>query len=174
MYYKKEEVTNVDPHNFFNTPAAFGMRVRHLLADIEAQLEESLAASGCNVMATTTGIVLLLYGEESLSIADIAKRLRYSHQLATKRVRIIEGSGFAASKDDPDDGRRRIVSLTREGKREARKLVDYLGDLEKAFRSVFDDIGTDALDVVIAADEALLGRSLAARMFSPRKIRRRA
>lgn len=164
----------MNPLDYFNGPAAFGMRVRHLLDVTEAQLEASLEASSCNIRATTTGIVLLLYGNEGLSIADIAKRLRYSHQLATKRVHIIEEARIAVVRNDPKDGRRRIVVLTRKGKAEARKLVEFLKVLEKAFQSVFDDIGSNALDVVISVDEALRGHSLAARISPPRTLRRSA
>lgn len=166
----------MDPQKYFDGPAAFGMRVRHLLDTIELQISESLQLSGCKIPATTTGIVLLLFGTDDVSLADIAKRLKYSHQLATKRVGLLESEGYVRIESDPNDGRRRQVKLTKNGMRQGKKLVEYLGGLERAFNDVFDDIGMDALEVVLGVDAALSGQTLAARIYSQaeRQIRQRS
>lgn len=148
----------------FERPAALGLNVRQLLETLEVQIGASLAVAGCALRSTTTGIALLLYKESGLSVADIAGRLRISHQLTTQRVGWLVANGFAQLALDPADGRRHIVTLTAEGQHECGKLEAHLVDLDRAYNELFAEIELNLCQAVRRAEQALLARPLAVRI----------
>ena len=141
-------------------PGAFGMYVRRLHDVIANQLEDSLVAAGSELKGTTTTIIWLLHFHGPLSLTDISKQLRYSHQLATQRVAWLKQRNFVRIVPDPSDKRRKIISLTHAGTRECKLFEGHVAALEQAYEEVFAEIGVDAMDVVRRVESALLNRSL--------------
>ena len=97
---------------FLETRAAFALRVKQLHDRLSEQLDAAMAKCGLLIPGKTTGIVQLLYSEGPRSKADIADRLRYSHQLTTQRLAWLLKHGMAETNPDPEDGRRQIVNFS--------------------------------------------------------------
>lgn len=115
----------------FERRGAFGMYVRRLHDVVTAQLEESLIGAGCELKGTTTSIVWLLRHQGPLSLTDISKQLRYSHQLATQRIAWLEQRELVRVITDRTDRRRRTISLTKAGMREYKIFEKHVAALEK-------------------------------------------
>ncbi len=149
---------------FLDTEAAFALRVTQLSDRLYEQMAQALVERGLKIVTKTMGIVQLIYSEGPASQSDIAKRLRYSHQLTAQRLAWLYKHGFADTQRDPRDGRRTLISLTATGEREGKKLQDFLPGLIAAYRDLFRelDINLDAL--IQRADQALLDRSISQRM----------
>ena len=149
---------------FLDTQAAFALRVTQLADRLYGQMADAMTTRDLNIVTKTMGIVQLLYSEGPQSQAEIAQRLRYSHQLAAQRLRWLYTHEYAVAEPDPDDGRRSLIRLTRAGRREGKKLQRFLPLLIEAYRSLFDELDLDVDAVVRQADAALRGRPLSQRM----------
>lgn len=141
--------------HFLESEAAFALRVKQLQDRLYEQMDDALAQSGLELHSKTTGIVQLLFQDGPSSVAHIAERLRYSHQLATQRLSWLLTYQFAASEQDPIDRRRRRIKLTKKGVREAKKLQAFLPRLSASYRHLFSETGLNLDVAVCAADLAL-------------------
>lgn len=149
---------------FFDSRAAFALRVRQASVDLYEQMDQCLQAHGLILPAYTTSLVQTLHHAGPQSVAALAEELGLSHQLASQRLKWLVNEGLVAIGDDPDDGRRRQVRLTAAGKLEADKLQTFLPLLEQAYSHVFDEIGVDLHHGLIAARTALKTSPLLDRM----------
>jgi DNA-binding MarR family transcriptional regulator len=152
---------------FFDTRAAFAMRVGQLSSLLYDQMESCLVSSGLRLRGYTTSIVQTLHHAGPQSITELAERLQLSHQLASQRVRWLVGEGFVTIDRGAEDRRRSIVTLTSDGSAEAEKLQGFLPVLQSAYADLFDEIGLDVHRAVLDATAALADRPLAVRGATP-------
>jgi DNA-binding MarR family transcriptional regulator len=152
-----------EPIPFFDGPAAIALRTKQLLDRMADQLDPALRAGNIQIKSSTTGTIHYLFYSGPSSIAAIAGALRYSHQLATQRVNWLVKHGFARLEDDPEDRRRRRVSLTDAGWTEAVNLQALLPKLEAAYAALFEELEFDLLDAICRADAALIRKSVSER-----------
>lgn len=155
--------------DFLLGPAATALRVQHLLELLNGQLAEALRDSGCELRATSTGVALLLGCQGPTALAEIARQLGLSHQLATQRVRAMEKDGYVLGLDHPEDGRSRLIALTIDGEEQAARLQTFLTGLELAYQDLFAETGLDLMDIVRRVETALVGKSLAQRLPAGKK-----
>lgn len=151
---------------YLETEAAFALRTKQLVDRIYDQMADALVEGGLNIISKTMGIVQLLYSEGAKSQADIAERLKYSHQLTAQRLAWLYDNKFVVSERDPNDARRRLVQLTSNGISEGKKLQAFLPLLIEAYDALFDEIEIDLDAAVQKADRALRAKPLKARMPS--------
>ena len=149
---------------FFDSRAAFALRVRQASVDLYEQMDESLQAHGLALPAYTTSLVQTLHHVGPQSVSALADELGLSHQLASQRLKWLVSEGLVEIGDDPDDRRRRQVRLTAAGREEASKLQAFLPLLERAYSHLFDEIGMDLHRGLIEARDALKASPLLARM----------
>ncbi|WP_417484448.1 MarR family winged helix-turn-helix transcriptional regulator [Maricaulis salignorans] len=149
---------------FFGRPAAFALRVRQASAALYEQMDQCLQAHGLTLPAYATSLVQTLYHGGPQSVSALAERLGLSHQLASQRLRWLVKEGLVVIGDDPEDRRRRLVSLTSAGQTEGDKLQAFLPRLERAYSDLFDEIGMDLHTGMVDARAALLARPLLTRM----------
>lgn len=149
---------------YLDTEAAFALRTKHLVDRLYDQMADALVEKGLNIISKTMGIVQLLYSEGAKSQADIAERLKYSHQLTAQRLSWLYDNEFAVSERDPKDARRRLVQLTSAGLAEGEKLQAFLPRLIEAYDALFEEIEIDLDAAVQKADRALQETPLKARM----------
>lgn len=161
------------PQQFLDTEAAFGLRAKCLVDRIYDQLADALFERSLKIISKTMGIVQLLYSDGAKSQADIADRLRYSHQLTAQRLAWLSENDFVAFSRDPSDARRRLVQLTPAGMAEGKKLQSFLPALTRAYHDLFEEIAIDLDEVIQQADRALEEKPLKARMAHPQTRNRR-
>lgn len=149
---------------FFGSRAAFALRVRQASAALYEQMDQCLQAHGLTLPAYATSLVQTLYHGGPQSVSALAESLGLSHQLASQRLRWLVKQGLVAIGDDPEDRRRRLVSLTPDGQAEGDKLQAFLPKLEQAYGDLFDEIGMDLHRGMVDARAALLASPLLARM----------
>lgn len=151
---------------FFDSQAAFAMRMDQLFTNLYEQMEDGLEFRGLKLRGTVTGTVQTLYHAGPKSVSALAAEMKLSHQLATQRVKLLVDQGFAQIDPDPDDKRRKLVSLTDAGRLQGEKLQAFLPELMAAYDDLFAEIGVDMHAAVLAATKALQKRSLLDRFDS--------
>lgn len=150
---------------FLNTQAAFALRVKHLQDLLNNQMEAAMEDAGLAIPSKVTGIVQLLYSEGEQSIAEIASRLGYSHQLATQRIYWLLKHKMAETGIDPTDRRKQNVKLTRLGRSEGKRLQRFLPCLSDAYSSLFRELDLDLDAAITAACSALELNSIGERIL---------
>jgi DNA-binding MarR family transcriptional regulator len=141
---------------FFDTRAAFALRVRQLNQLLYEQMGGILKVCGLTVSPAETGALNVLFHAGPCSLADIAQAMGYSHQLTTKRVNLLVKREMAQLQNDPDDKRRRKVFLTDFGQQEAKLLQEFLPKLDRVYQNLFEEIGVDLHEQITIAEKALL------------------
>jgi DNA-binding MarR family transcriptional regulator len=162
------------PPQFLDTEAAFALRAKQLVDRLYDQMAEALIERGLKIISKTMGIVQLLYSEGAQSQAQIADRLKYSHQLTAQRLAWLYDNEVVVSERDPSDARRRLVQLTPAGIEEGKKLQAFLPELIDAYDALFEEIGIDLDAAIQKADCALEQTPLKERMALPQNENHRA
>lgn len=148
---------------FFDSRAAFAMRVGQFATQLYGQMETCLESFGVGLPGYATSIVQTLFHAGPQSISDLALGLALSHQLASQRVKWLAREGLVTVAQASDDRRVRIVTLTADGRIEAERLQEFLPLLQAAYSDLFDEIGRDAHQTVLDAATALNARPLSDR-----------
>jgi DNA-binding MarR family transcriptional regulator len=129
--------------------------LERLAARIIEQGEELLRDAGIEFPSRAASTVLLLSEHGRMSAADIAKSLVQPHQLVTQRIDLLIELGVVARIDDPEDARRKMLSLTPKGRKQSQKLKARLVLAEAAFAALFKEIGCDLSAVALKGMDAL-------------------
>lgn len=85
-----------------------------------ARLHVAMAAAGFDDLGPSFGYVFRLLDDGPTSLAALATRLRMTPQGALKIVTEMEGRGYVARRQDPDDARVRTVELTARARKASR------------------------------------------------------
>ena len=83
-------------------------------------------------------------------IVDLAERAGITKQSMTYLVRQLEDKGLAQIREDPADGRARLVALTARGQAASQALVDSSLALETRFASEFGNAKLESLRIFLA------------------------
>lgn len=145
-------------------------RLADLIAD---QGETLLRDAGLDMPSRTVSLLLLVGDHRKLSAADAAALLGHPHQLVTQRTELLIGLGLIERKDDPADGRRKVLTLSTKGKGQYARLRTRLSEAAEAFGALFDEIGCDLAAMAAKAHAALERRPLHARMTSTAPVGKR-
>lgn len=150
-------------------PAFLGLQLFQLLSIIDHQGRELLDESGIDVPARTGSTIIYLRRHGPASKTDLARFLGMSHQLVGYRLKDLHSLGLLRETADPDDRRRTRIALSKKGREVAGQVERVLRKTENAFRTVFEEIGVELFDVLIAAKTALDERSLLQRIAADQK-----
>ena len=122
---------------------------------IALQGDDLLREAEITIPSRAVGCTLYIGDNEEVSLADIAKAMDDSHQLTAQRVEGLIKLGLLERRNDPNDGRRKVLSLTKVGKVQYQRLLVRLGEIEKAFAGLYAEIGHDLPTILEDAMEAL-------------------
>ncbi|MCR9079586.1 MAG: hypothetical protein NXH78_10845 [Hyphomonadaceae bacterium] len=140
---------------FLETDAAFALHVKQLQDCLYNQMEMALSDYGLEIPSKTTGIVQLLFSNGPCSKADIAKALRYSHQLTAQRLAWLIDHDMVEMSLDANDKRRRLATLSPSGIVQAEKLQEFLPRLAAAYRHLFTELDINLKAQITRARDAL-------------------
>lgn len=138
---------------------ALGARLRRLSERIDGDGTRVYAARGLVFEQRWFGVLNQMVLKGPTTVGEIAATMRITHVSVSQACRSLEKAGIIASAVDPDDARRRLLSLTAEGV----ALVERMWPLWQAFNAAAAEINAEAGDVVAALDrldDALARKSL--------------
>ena len=114
--------------------------------------------------------VLYLLGQKSpLAITEISKRLVLTHPAINQVAGQLEKAGLVKSRKDTADERRRLLSLTIEGKRLIKSLQPLWDDIKAVTGDIVAESGDNILDSISALEEALDRRDVYLRIRDRRR-----
>jgi DNA-binding MarR family transcriptional regulator len=98
---------------------------------IQRRLIRDLNAAGFDGLTLPHMAVLQFPGPDGARPTTLAERAGMSKQAINQLLRSLEGLGYIARSDAPDEGRARIVRLTKRGLSVYTKIHDLLRDIER-------------------------------------------
>ena len=133
-----------------------------------------MRAEGLSFPSRANSTVLYISEHNGASTADIMRELHQPHQLVAQRIDLLMELGVVERLDDPNDKRRKILRLTRKGKKEAALLRNAMKDAIRAFERLFDEIDVEMDEAVRSMTKALADASIGERVKAVRTRKRRA
>lgn len=128
---------------------------------IYVQIKPIYDSLGIVVPVKSCSIIHYLNVSSGASLADLAKSLNQSHQLVKQKLPKLLKMELIQVRNDPNDRRRQIYSLTTAGKKQAQLLND--NPLEKVYADLSRELNTDLFAVLDAAINGLKSKDLLTR-----------
>jgi DNA-binding MarR family transcriptional regulator len=123
------------PSSSRSLPAASEMLIGALLRvpaqAIHRRIINELNAAGFDDLRVPHMAVLQFPGPDGVRPGVLAERAGMSKQAMNQLLRSLEALGYIARSDAPDEGRARIVRLTKRGRAAYTKIHDILRDIER-------------------------------------------
>ncbi|MEZ5294452.1 MAG: MarR family transcriptional regulator [Vicinamibacterales bacterium] len=124
-------------------PAAPDMLIGALLRvpaqAIHRRIIHELNTAGFDDLRLPHMAVLQFPGPDGVRPGVLAERAGMSKQAMNQLLRSLEGLGYVARSDAPDEGRARLVRLTKRGRAAYAKIHDILRDIERQWS---DELGS--------------------------------
>ncbi|GGE04957.1 hypothetical protein GCM10011515_25660 [Tsuneonella deserti] len=139
-------------------------RLKRLSDHLVAEIGRVIERLGLEVPPTAGSTLLLLSQEQRLGIVEIAERLRVTHPFIVRLAARLEQLGLVAIQADKEDLRRKWVSLTEAGSKEAVRLKELNAALERVFGEIGRETGADLLGAIDLYEAALAAAPLAGRI----------
>jgi len=98
---------------------------------IHRRIIAELNAAGFDDLRLPHMAVLQFPGPDGVRPGTLAERAGMSKQAMNQLLRSLDALGYIARSDAPDEGRARIVRLTRRGRAAYAKIHDILRDIER-------------------------------------------
>ena len=102
---------------------------------IHRRIIHELNAAGFEELRVPHMPVLQFPGPDGVRPGMLAERAGMSKQAMNQLLRSLEGLGYVARSDAPDEGRARIVRLTKRGRAAYAKIHEILRDIEREWRA---------------------------------------
>lgn len=99
-------------------------------------------------------VLLLIEHHPGIGVAEIARRLGMTHPSVSTLVGQVARRGYLDVSDDPSDGRRRAVTLTRKAKRMMPKLKRIWAAGGGAIETAIGETELDVLSTLSALEDA--------------------
>ena len=98
---------------------------------VHRRIIKELNAAGFEELRVPHMAVLQFPGPDGMRPGVLAERAGMSKQAMNQLLRSLEGLGYVARSDAPDEGRARIVRLTKRGRAAYAKIHGILRDIER-------------------------------------------
>ena len=108
-----------------------GALLRVPAQSIHRRIINELNVAGFEELRVPHMAVLQFPGPEGVRPGVLAERAGMSKQAMNQLLRSLEGLGYLARSDAPDEGRARIVHLTKRGRAAYAKIHEILRDIER-------------------------------------------
>lgn len=100
-------------------------------------------------------IVYLLHKHKQLSVTEIAETLNLTHPAIIHSVKKLTGQGYLKSKNDKNDRRRNILSLSPKGRSVVRKLLPVWKRIQEKTDELLNEADGNLLEIIGQIESAL-------------------
>lgn len=144
-----------------NSKSFIGKQADDLSNLIREQIRPIYESLGIVVPVKSCSVIHYLNKFDDLSVTDLAKHLKQSHQLVKQKLPKLQNLGLIEQRDDDNDKRRSTYHLTAEGKQQAKLLNE--NSLISVYQNLSDEVGADLHKVLNKAIKGLKQKDLLTR-----------
>lgn len=132
----------------FKDTTAIGKRLRRLSSLIDQDVKRFYDAEGVSFEQRWFGVLNELALKGPMSVKDLAEALRITHASVSETRKSLEERKLIGSRPDKEDGRQRLLSLTKSGE----AFIETMQPLWQALEDVSVELNTETRNVVAALD----------------------
>lgn len=143
-----------------------GSRMRRLSDYMLSEINKVYQEEGLEFEARWFPLFYVLDQEEKISIRDLSTRMQISHSAVSQLVSHLKKRGLMSSHTSPDDGRKQLIRLTRDGERLLTQIKPIWSSMIRAIEEItFEDRDMEVLlKGLTAAEEGFARNGLSKRM----------
>jgi DNA-binding MarR family transcriptional regulator/N-acetylglutamate synthase-like GNAT family acetyltransferase len=101
----------------------------------------------------------LILNQKEISVTEIAKELKQTHPAAVQLVNVLEKKKLVKTKKDSSDGRKRLVSLSKKGKKLAKELRPLWEVVQKVTDEILNESDPELLERIAKVEQAINDKS---------------
>ena len=116
-------------------PGLIGALLRVPAQAIHRRIVRELNGSGFEDLRVPHMAVLQFPGPDGIRPGVLAERAGMSKQAMNQLLRSLEALGYLGRSDAPDQGRARLIHMTRRGRAAYARMQDILRDIEREWRA---------------------------------------
>ncbi|MEO0574416.1 MAG: MarR family transcriptional regulator [Pseudomonadota bacterium] len=151
--------------------AFLGKQAHDLLQLSSAQVAVIYEARGLAIPVKVSSTLQCLDRGGPMTLAELARQLDVTHQLAAQRVSKLISLRLLKRLEDPEDGRRSQLVLTRAGNHQAQLLAECISEIAEVYSDLYQEIECDLPAKLAAAINALKHNSIGQRLATLRAER---
>ncbi len=129
---------------------------RRLAELIIAQGTDILLEARLTTPTTSVSTILHIAKEECVTLTDLAACLGFTHQMAVQRIGKLEKLGLIIRVAEEADKRKKHITLTAKGKKEAERLELICEQMAEMFDDLNKEIGCDLTEAILKAEQSLV------------------
>ena len=148
-------------------PLALGSRLKNLSDRLMKEMSTIYRQLGVEFEPRWFTIFQVVLQQDEIAVTEIADVLGLTHPAVVQVVNILERKGLVAARQDPEDRRRRLVTLTEEGRCLVNQLEPLWEDVRQATTELLSETDPSLLSALDSLEKALERKS------SYRRIRER-
>lgn len=141
-----------------HAPAFLAFQMTQLTDRITSAGTRFTSRLGLDLPVYTMSTIMVLRRHPA-TVTEIAAALNVSHVAGIKSTKALIARGLVMRTDDPEDGRRKPLSLTEAGSEVAPEVEAILEKAQAAYHELFDEIGINLHDAVVKMNIALNRKS---------------
>jgi len=143
---------------------ALATRLRRLADMLQKDVTGIYAELGLDFQARWFPVLVAMREHDVTTATILAGELGLSHQAVSKTARLLVNQGLVEESVDPDDSRRRRLTLSREGRHLCQRLDGVWEEIRQANQDLLAETGSDFLTDLGHLESALATDSMAARV----------
>jgi DNA-binding MarR family transcriptional regulator len=145
-------------------PAFLAHLLRRLADELIQGAAEWYPTMGVTAPPRTISTLLALDEHGTLGVTELANLLRQTHPLVIGWIKELSRLSLVTSKDDRNDGRRTVISLTAKGRKELVNVRKALVTMEQASAELLDLGGKNAWQALWALERGCREQSFLQRL----------
>ena len=150
---------------------AIGSRLRLLNERIAEDAAQLYQIYGVGLKPKWFPVYYVLSQGKNAGITEIAKEIGHSHPSVSTIVREMRQAGLITETQDPSDGRRNMIALSKKGHEIAEKIAPQYEDVDKAMEALLGQTTHNLWQAMEEFEYLLNLKSLRKRVLEQRKLR---
>ncbi len=158
--------------DFFEKVGALGLgsRLKRLSDIYLSDVRELYEESGIKFEPKWFPVFVLLLERKQITITEAAELLNLTHPHVSLYAKEMNQAKLSCFIDNPDDGRSRLLTLTRNGRTTAQQLQPMWTRIDKAVKEILKETEPDFLLILKKMETALTRASLRQRVSKNNRI----
>ena len=140
-------------------PLALGSRLKNLSDLLMKEMSAIYRQLGVEFEPRWFTIFQVILQQDNVAVTEIADVLRLTHPAVVQVVNILERKGLVATRQDPQDRRRRLVTLTEKGRSQGNQLKPLWEDVRQATQKLLSETDPSLLPALDSLEQALERKS---------------